>query len=265
MATRSKRKCDDDPIIIETETDCVTTSEKSDISFDIDDETNNLAQVIAKRIIKETKRHKPSARNTNYAEQCLQLKKVNNSLTISFKVIEDEIKKLKKNINCNSTMINLINNDIQWTTITDISKKGRGLYIHYTDSDNIEYMTKIQEYNKMKNEEKTKHESNEYVTSANVMSKIIGIYTNKNNTEVTKETMLLDALDVIIRDHKTSKSLFANNKDFYSNYDFEEEEEEKDEEKDEEEDEEEEEEDEEEEEEEEEDDEEDDEEDEEEK
>ena len=176
--------------------------------------------------MKETKRHKPSARNTNYAEQCLQLKKVNNSLTMSFKVIEDEIKKMKKNINCNSTMINIINDDIQWTTITDISKKGRGLYIHYTDSDNIEYMTKIQEYNKMKKEEKTKHEGNKYVANANVMSKIIEIYTDKNNTEVTKETKLLDALDIIIRDHKTSKSLFTKNKDFYSNYDFEEEEEE---------------------------------------
>ena len=92
MATRSKRKSEDVPIIIETE----TTSEKSDISLDVDDETNNLAQIIAKRIMKETKRHKPSARNTNYAEQCLQLKKVNNSLTMSFKVIEDEIKKMKK-------------------------------------------------------------------------------------------------------------------------------------------------------------------------
>ena len=225
MATRSKRKCEEVP---ETETDGVTTSEKSDISFDIDDETNNLAQLIAKRIMKETKRHKPTVRNTNYAEQCLQLKKINNSLTMSFKVIEDEVKKIKKNINCNSTMINHINNDIQWTTITDISKKGRGLYIHYIDSDNIEYMTKVQEYNKMKIEEKTKHEVDKYIANTNVMSKIIEIYTDKNNTEVTKETMLLDALDVIIRDHQNSKSLFANNKDFYSNYDFEDEEDDED-------------------------------------
>ena len=82
--------------------------------------------------MKETKRHKPSARNTNYAEQCLQLKKVNNSLTMSFKVIEDEIKKMKKNINCNSTMINIINDDIQWTTITDISKKSDYIFIIQT-------------------------------------------------------------------------------------------------------------------------------------
>ena len=237
MAPRAKRKCEDPPVNIEIETDGVTTPEKSDdISFDMDDETNILAQVIAKRIMKETKRHKPSARNTNYAEQCLQLKKINNSLTMSFKVIEDEVKKLKKNINCNSTMINLINDDIQWTTITDISKKGRGLYIHYTDNEDIEYTTKVQEYNKMKNEEKAKHGDNQYIMKANVMTKIIEIYTDKNNMEVTKETRLLDALDVILRDHKDNKSLFVHDMDFYSKYDFDDEEKEKEEDEDQEED-----------------------------
>ena len=225
MAPRSKRKCEDPPVNIEIETDGVTTPEKSDdISFDMDDETNILAQVIAKRIMKETKRHKPSARNTNYAEQCLQLKKINNSLTMSFKVIEDEVKKLKKNINGNTTMINNINDDIQWTTITDISKKGRGLYIHYTDNDDIEYTTKVQEYNKMKNEEKAKHGNKQYIMKANVMSKLIEIYTDKNNMEVTKETRLLDALDVILRDNKDNKSLFAHDMDFYCKYDFDDEE-----------------------------------------
>lgn len=221
MAPRKRKSVEvAPPVNVEIE-QTPNTPEKSDtLNSDIDEETNILAQVIARRIMKESKRHKPSVRNTNYAEQCLQLKKINNSLTMSFNVIEEEVKKLKKNIACNSDMINSINDDMRWTKIIDVTKKGRGLVVHYIDDDDIEYTTKLQEYIKMKQEEKVKYGSKKYIMNPSIMSKIIEIYTDKNNTEVAKETKILDGLDVIITDHRSNDELFINNKDFYSKYQF---------------------------------------------
>lgn len=223
----ARKRKSDAPVNVEVETEVETgmvTPEKSDEllnKYEIDDETNILAQVIAKRIMKETKKLKPSPRNTNYAEQCLQLKKVNHSLTKSFNVIEEEVKKLKRSITDNTEMIHIINDDIQWTTITDVSKKGRGIVVHYLDDDNIEYTTKLQEYNKMKHEEKIKHGSTQqYVLNSDVMSKMIEIYIDKNNTELSKETKILDALDVIVKDHKEYEKLFESDVDFYKKYNF---------------------------------------------
>lgn len=172
--------------------------------------TDRLSYIISQALQKELMKSESSVnhkidycRTTNALKSISDLVEKQSQLNQEQRRIDTDMKKILNEVSKDIMNTEVLDEDLNWSHIIDISKKGRGLYVHYSDGSRESY-AKITEYMNLKAIEMKKFPDKElFVIDKNMMDKITNEYISREDCGV-----IMDNIGSIISAHKNNKELF---------------------------------------------------------
>ena len=171
-----------------------------------------VAQILETEMIKSES--KASSSNTNHAidyvrtaaalKGIAELVDKQSLLNQEVRRIDSEIKKILSEVSKDIVNTEVLDEDLNWSYIVDMSKVGRGFKVIYTDGSRDNCSAKLNDYMKLKAIEMKKFPDKEsFIDDKDIMDKITKEYMNRFPGDP-----FLDNLEIIISFHKKNKDLF---------------------------------------------------------
>ena len=211
------------PKPVNKETSETTGSDKdhrNDLSIEKKLKAERLSHMITQAVEKELMKAETKSNNytVDYCRTTNVLKGISeivvdklSHLNQEYRRVESDLKKLLAEASKDIMNHDVLNEHLKWSHIVDISKKGRGITIQYTDGRHDSF-AKLNEYANLKAIEMKKYpEESTYVLDKEVMDKITREYLKREDGG-----QLMENIETIINNHKHKSELF--DEDFFEDF-----------------------------------------------
>lgn len=207
------------------EKDTSETTERNSTGFSIEKKLKSerlsyiITQAVEKELMKSEFKTKSSSTNrtVDYCRTTTALKGISelvdkqSYLNQELRRVESEMKKLLGEVSKDIMNTDVMDENLNWSHIVDISRRGRGISVHYSDGSR-ESIAKLNEYMNLKTVEMRKFPDKEmFIIDKEVMSKVLKEYLSRD-----EGGQIMENLDSIISAHKKNKGLF--DEQFYDEY-----------------------------------------------
>lgn len=203
------------PMNKEKDTSETTERTSAGISFEKKLKSERLSYIITQAVERELMKSELKAksssanhtidycRTTNALKGIAELVEKQSQANQEMRRIESEMKKILNEVSKDIMNTDVLDENLNWSHIVDISKRGRGLHVHYTDGAR-ESFARLTEYMSLKAIEMKKFPDKEtFVIDKEVMDKITREYLSREDSGT-----IMENIDSIISAHKNNKELF---------------------------------------------------------